>query len=140
MRGYRSRLRRFYEKHKPEDIDKVEETLEKWKEKQLFKKLHEKYVKPKKDAEKKRKEEEKNMTPEERMRRDKERKRAKRREERRAERDIDDEEELKENRKKKTKYFSEDSIADDNIPIFDGLAPVEDWTPKANELKYGVAL
>merc|ERR1719206_1276220 len=94
MQGYRTRLRKFYEKHKPEDIDKVDETLEKWagKEKLLFKKLHEKYVKPKKEADKRRKEEEKNMTPEERMRRDKERKRAKRREERRAERDIDDEE------------------------------------------------
>ena len=30
MQGYRTRLRKFYEKHKPEDIDKVDETLEKW--------------------------------------------------------------------------------------------------------------
>jgi len=142
LKAYRTRLTKFYEKHNPDKLGEVEETLEQWKgkEKLLFKKLHQKYVKPKKEEEKRRKEEEKNLTPGERMKRKKERNRAKRREERRAERDIDDEEELTK-RKKRKKYFSnDDRVADDNICIFDGMVEVEDWKPTPDELLYGVAL
>eukprot|EP00494_Astrolonche_serrata_P020708 UN20937 len=34
MQGYRTRLRKFYEKHYPDKIDEVEETLAKWKGKE----------------------------------------------------------------------------------------------------------
>jgi len=144
LRGYHTRLRKLYEKYAPEKLDEgldLDDVLAKWrgKEKQLFKTLHEKYVKPAKAEEKRRKEEEKNLSPEERMRRQKEREREKRRKERREERDIDDEEELEAlKKKKKKKYWEDDNIADDNLSVFDGNVEVVDWKPQsANELLYG---
>eukprot|EP01083_Nonionella_stella_P173894 601205_1 len=59
LRGHRARLRRLYEKYNPNKLDEMEDILEKYRgrEKELFKKLHKKYVKPnKKVREKERKE------------------------------------------------------------------------------------
>eukprot|EP00483_Globobulimina_turgida_P008069 UN08085 len=48
LRGYRARLRRLYEKYNPNKLDEIDDILLKYRgrEKQLFKKLHKKYVKP----------------------------------------------------------------------------------------------
>jgi len=59
MRGYRTRLKRLYEKYNPNKLDSMEEILLKYRgrEKELFKKLHQKYVRPnKKVRDKKRRE------------------------------------------------------------------------------------
>ena len=117
-RYHRSRLQRLYEKYNPSKLDEIDSILEKWrgKEKQLFKTLHNKYVKPnkaKKEKEKKQKQKDReskrydkegneipdynNETPEQasaRRRREKERDRRKRKKSREGYYDDWDEDEL----------------------------------------------
>ena len=102
LRHYRARLKNLYEKYNPSKLDEIDSILEKWrgKEKQLFKQLHKKYVKPNKEKREKEREKNKNRkrdsdgnyipdynneTPEEasaRRRKEKEQKRQKRKKER----------------------------------------------------------
>eukprot|EP01083_Nonionella_stella_P240815 841479_1 len=59
LRGHRARLRRLYEKYNPNKLDEIDDILLKYrgKEKELFKKLYNKYVKPNKKVRAKKREE-----------------------------------------------------------------------------------
>merc|ERR1712154_693061 len=123
LRGYRARLNKLYGKYNPNKLDEIDEILLKYRgrEKELFKKLHLKYVKPnKKVKDKERKERRRrrgnddiipeNETEEEaaiRRRRKKERDRQRRKEKRKKDRngeDYYDDDEFDEEGKRRNKY------------------------------------
>eukprot|EP00485_Elphidium_margaritaceum_P002824 CAMPEP_0202700588 /NCGR_PEP_ID=MMETSP1385-20130828/13766_1 /ASSEMBLY_ACC=CAM_ASM_000861 /TAXON_ID=933848 /ORGANISM="Elphidium margaritaceum" /LENGTH=237 /DNA_ID=CAMNT_0049357805 /DNA_START=55 /DNA_END=768 /DNA_ORIENTATION=- len=130
LRGYRARLRKFYEKYNPEKLDEIDDILEKYrgKEKTLFRVLRNKYEKERKKADKERQRKKdrqrrgvdnddyipENESEEEaalRRRSKKEREREKRKQQRQKERggkDYYDEEwdESHEDKSKNAKYFS----------------------------------
>eukprot|EP00484_Ammonia_sp_Unknown_P020704 CAMPEP_0197022986 /NCGR_PEP_ID=MMETSP1384-20130603/3778_1 /TAXON_ID=29189 /ORGANISM="Ammonia sp." /LENGTH=238 /DNA_ID=CAMNT_0042451119 /DNA_START=24 /DNA_END=740 /DNA_ORIENTATION=+ len=134
LRGHRTRLKKLYEKYNPNKLDEIDEILEKYRgrEKELFKAMHKKYVKPNRKIRDKGREEERARKRRQRMgltdddiipddeteeeaaqrrRRKKERDREKRRAERKQERggkDYDDDEDSSERKKKYSEYFSGD--------------------------------
>lgn len=133
LRGYRARLNKLYSKYNPNKLDEIDDILLKYRgrEKELFKKLHLKYVKPnKKVRDEQRKEKRRkrkfgddddvipeNETEEEaaiRRRKKKERDRQKRKEKRRKERGghdyyDDDEYDADGQRNKYKKIFGDDA-------------------------------
>ena len=75
LRGYRTRLRKLYEKYNPDKLSEIDDILLKWrgKEKELFKILHHKYVKKNKEQKEKERKERKERKKKEKKKDKKER-------------------------------------------------------------------
>merc|ERR1712173_322568 len=116
LRGYRARLNKLYSKYNPNKLDEIDEILLKYRgrEKELFKKLHLKYVKPNKKVKEK----------------ERQRRKEKRKKDRNGE-DYYDDDEFDEDGKRRNKYKkifgdeSGDGYSQDVAPL-DGIVELVD--------------